>query len=545
MRKLLIMLLLLPVISCTMQKKDADLVIHHAKIYLVDKSFNTAEALAIADGRVLETGSSRVILGTYKGRQVLDLEGRYVYPGLIDAHCHFAGYGLSLRQADLSGTRSFDEVINRLMEHYTRYKGTWLLGRGWDQNDWEKKEWPTRERLDSLFPDVPVLIRRVDGHAALINGQAIKMAGLNTGTKIRGGDLLITDGRLTGLLIDNAIDLVDKIIPAPDTVEIRQSLLGAQGNCFGVGLTSVHDAGLDASMIDLIEKMNREGCLKIRIYAMLSANRENFERYMYPGIVQTDYLTVRSVKLYADGALGSRGALMIEPYADDPDNNGLLLNDKEYLESICRDAFNHGYQVNTHCIGDSANRIILDMYGSILQGHNDKRWRIEHAQIIHPDDLNKFGQFSVIPSVQPTHATSDMYWAAERIGTERLQGGYALKRLLDQNGWLPAGSDFPVEDINPLYGFYAAVARKDQESYPEGGFQVKDALSREEALRAMTIWAAQSAFEEKVKGSIEPGKFADFVVTAKDLLTITEQEIPGVKILMTFLGGEQVYPAIK
>jgi hypothetical protein len=283
----------------------------------------------------------------------------------------------------------------------------------------------------------------------------------------------------------------------------------------------------------------------MRIYVMLNPGKENFETYMYPGPFQTDHLKVSSIKLFSDGALGSRGALLIEPYSDDPGNDGLMVNPPEYLKEMCMKAYEYGFQVNTHAIGDSANRLILKIYGDILKGGNDRRWRIEHAQVIHPDDFSKFGHYNIIPSVQTTHATSDMYWADERLGEERIKGAYAYKTLLEQNGWIPNGSDFPVEHINPLYGFYAAITRKDHEGYPEGGFYPEQRLTRTEALRAMTIWAAKAAFEEEIKGSIEPGKFADFIVTTSDLMTIPEEEIPKIKIRMTYLGGEQVYPAMK
>jgi hypothetical protein len=293
-----------------------------------------------------------------------------------------------------------------------------------------------------------------------------------------------------------------------------------------------------------VDSLQKAGSLKMRIYGMLSPGRKDLEAYMYQGIYKTDHLNVRSLKLYADGALGSRGALMLDPYSDDPHNTGLLVTDPEDLKNIFREAYQYGYQVNTHCIGDSANRLMLQIYSEILEGENDRRWRIEHAQVVHPDDFILFKKYNIIPSVQPTHATSDMYWADERLAENRLTGAYAYKKLLEQNSWIPNGSDFPVESINPIYGFYAAVTRKDLEGYPEGGFMPEQCLTREEALRAMTIWAARAAFEENEKGSIEPGKFADFIVTSSDLMKIPEHKIPNVKIKMTFSGGTQVYPAV-
>ena len=526
--------------SC--QSNKADLIVYNAKIYTVDQNFSMAEAFAIKDGKFLAVGKNLDILDKFQAEKEIDIQGNFIYPGLIDAHCHFFEYGLSLQSVDLTGTKSFDEILERLKEHTEKFRSEWILGRGWDQNDWEIKEFPSNEKLDEWFPGKTVLITRIDGHAALASTETLIRAGVTTGMKVNGGTVITRNGKLTGLLIDNAIELVGKIIPEPDEQEKINSLLKAQDNCFAMGLTGVHDAGLGYENLRLIDSLQKAGSLKMRIYGMLNPGNKNLEVYMYQGIYKTDHLNVRSVKLYADGALGSRGALMLEPYSDDPDNTGLLVNDPADLKNICEKAFQYGYQVNTHCIGDSANRLMLHIYGEILKGNNDRRWRIEHAQVIHPDDFVLFGKYSIIPSIQTTHATSDMYWADDRLGENRLKGAYAYQDLLKQNGWIPNGSDFPVESINPIYGFYAAVTRKDLSGFPEGGFMPEQCLTREEALRAMTIWAARAAFEENEKGSIEPGKFADFIVTSSDLMTIPSEEIPKVKIRITFSDGNQVYP---
>ncbi len=527
--------------SCSSPKKNIDLIVHNATIYTVDKQFSIQECIAINNGKIVAVGSDKEILAKYQGEVFVDLNKKFIYPGLIDAHCHYVGYGMNLKNVDLVGTTSFDEIIERIVKHHEQFPSDWILGRGWDQNDWEIKEFPTRQKLDELFPNTPIFLRRIDGHGAIANGKALELAGVTISTKIDGGDLIMKNGELTGVLIDNAMGIVGRVIPSDSKKDIITGLLQAQDNCFQVGLTTVFDAGLGNSVLHIIDSLQAEDKLKMRINAMLSPSKKNFEEYLYEGVYQTDLLTIRSIKLFADGALGSRGAKLLWPYSDDPGNTGLLVSHPDDLIDICQQAFEHGYQINTHCIGDSANRLMMNIYRDILKGKNDKRWRIEHAQIIHPDDFHFFGEYSIIPSVQSTHATSDMYWAEDRLGPERIKGAYAYRQLLEQNGWIPNGSDFPVEDINPLYGFFSLTARKDQSGFPENGFQMENSLSREEALKAMTIWAAKSGFEEDRIGSLEPGKFADFIVLDENIMECDLMEIPKLKIQKTFIQGEEVF----
>ncbi|HNS17422.1 MAG TPA: amidohydrolase [Bacteroidales bacterium] len=525
-------------------KKEADLILHNATLYTVDSAFSTAESIAIRNGKVLATGSNREILDQYVSVNQADMTGKFIYPGFIDAHCHFCSYGHKLlHTADLDGTKSFEEVLQRLMEHYREHPSEWLQGRGWDQNDWPVKEFPDNARLDSLFPGVAVYIRRVDGHAALASSEALRRAGITPEMKISGGEVEVKDGKMTGILIDNAMDRVSAVIPSPDQQEQVNALLAAQENCLAAGLTAVVDAGLDKDIIGLIDSLQQSLRLMIRLDAMLSPGEDNLQAYFPGGIYRTERLRVGSVKLYADGALGSRGACLLEPYSDSPGKTGLMVTDPAFFREMCQRAYNSGYQVNTHAIGDSAVRFVLNVYASFLQGKNDRRWRIEHAQIVHPDDFALFGAHSIIPSIQATHATSDMTWAVERVGAERIKGAYAYQRLLGENGWLPNGTDFPIESIDPLHTFYASVERKDHQGYPPEGFQMENALTREQALRSVTIWAARGSFWENEIGSLEPGKWADMVVLDRDITTCPGQDLLRTQVLKTFIAGEEVYAA--
>ncbi|WP_305952944.1 amidohydrolase [Emticicia oligotrophica] len=524
------------------QKKTAELIVHNAVVYTVDNQFAKAEAFAIKGGKFLETGTSKDILAKYTAKQKIDAKGKPVFPGLYDPHSHFLGLGQMLSQCDLVDTKSYSEIIERLQKFEAQHKGDrWLIGRGWDQNDWDVKVFPTKELLDKAFPNKPVFLTRIDGHAAVVNSKAIELAKISPASKVNGGDVEVMDGQLTGILVDNAMGLVRRVIPQATEADKRKMLLAAQKECFKLGLTSVSDAGLNQDDIDLIDKMNKEGSLKIRNYVMVSLGIRNLDYFIKKGIYKTDRLNVRSFKLYADGALGSRGACLLKPYSDEPSKTGFLLLSAAELERSLTQIYNSGFQANTHCIGDSANRLILDIYGKLLKTKNDRRWRIEHAQVVDKQDVPKFGKYSIIPSIQATHATSDMYWADERLGDVRVKTAYAFQDLLKQNGFLANGSDFPVEFVNPLYGFHSAVARQDAKNFPEGGFQMENALTREQALKAMTIWSAYANFEEKERGSIEVGKMADFVILEDDLMLAPKEKLRNVKVLNTFVGGEKVH----
>ncbi len=542
MKYLRFLLIFISMNALSQNKQQVDFILYNAHIYTVDENNRQASALAVKDGKFVAVGTDQEILNQWEAPVKKDADQKFIYPGFNDGHSHFLGYGIwKMLYANLVGTGSFEEIVQILKKYDQENHPAWLLGRGWDQNDWENKAFPDNTLLNKVFPDKPVILTRIDGHAVIANEAALKIAGITADTKIEGVKIIVKNGKPTGVLVDNAADLMKNKVPAFTRQQKEKALLKAQNDCFAVGLTTVTDAGLDKSDILLMDSLQQAGKLKMRVYAMMSPTRENFDFFYKQKPWHKERLTVSAVKLYADGALGSRGALLLEDYSDDPGNQGLQMQPTDYYKKMCQKAFDAGYQVNTHAIGDSANRLMLQTYAGILKGKNDRRWRIEHAQIVAKEDIHYFGGYSIIPSVQATHCTSDMYWAGNRLGKERIKTAYAYKDLLKQNGWLINGTDFPIEDISPLKTFYAAVTRKDQKGWPEKGFQKENALTREEALRSITIWPAKGSFDEKQKGSIEKGKVADFVILDKDLFRENEKGLRNIHVLATYLNGEKVF----
>jgi predicted amidohydrolase YtcJ len=540
MKRYVLILALFSLVSCLKKTKTAvDLIVTDATIYKVDKSFGTATAMAVSKGKILAIGSDEEITNKYESKNTVDGKGKFIYPGLIDAHCHYYGFGLSLQEVDLRGTTSMKEIIARIKTFQKEKNPEFIVGNGWDQNDWDVKKYPTKAELDIEFPNMPVVLNRVDGHAILVNSAALKLAGITKDTKAVGGQIEMVSGEPTGILVDNPMDLVFKIIPKPSRKIQIAALLDAEKVMFDYGLTTVNDAGLDPDIINLMDSLQKAKAMKLNVYAMISANQKNIDLYLKKGIYKTDNLDVRSFKMYGDGALGSRGACMHKPYADMPKQFGALLSPISDLKSIARQIAASPFQLNSHAIGDSANTVLLKMYKEVLTGKKDRRWKIEHAQVLREEDFDYF-KLGIIPSVQPTHATSDMYWAGERLGKDRMKNAYAYKKLLQKAGIIALGTDFPVEEVNPMLTFHAAVARRDSKNYPKGGFQMENALTREETLKGMTIWAAYSNFEDKEKGSLEIGKWADFVIYDQDLMRIDENKIVKMKPSSAYLKGEKV-----
>lgn len=508
--------------------------------------------MAVDSGRVVALGSEEELLAAYPEWSRMDAEGLVVVPGLIDAHAHLMGMGQSLLRADLVGTTSIGDVVERLLSFQaTLPEEGWLTGRGWDQNDWGGAgAFPTRHDLDSAFPDRPVWISRVDGHAGWANSVAMRAAGIDPDSLAPpspDGGVIQADeqGRPTGVFVDAAEKLIDRALPSATEADLEEALTRALQETAKYGLTGVHEAGIGADTLALYQRFIAEGRFNIRNYAMIGGIGSLFETICVDGMIEGegDRLWVRSLKLYGDGALGSRGAALLADYQDDPGNRGLFQYEAAMLGSMVLKAMQCGLQVNTHAIGDGANRAVLDAYEVAMEatGGGPGRHRIEHAQVVALEDIPRFAHLGVIASVQPTHATSDMPWAEDRVGPDRIRGAYAWRSLLDAGVRLPLGSDFPVERVNPLLGFYAAITRQDADGNPLNGWYSDQRLTREEALRGFTIEAAYAGFMEDVVGSLELGKWADFVILSKDIMTVPARAILDTYVLATYLAGKPIY----
>jgi predicted amidohydrolase YtcJ len=529
---------------------SADLIVTNARIYTVDDARPVADAMAIRGGRVQFVGSERGAL-TLRGPQtrVLDAAGATIIPGIADAHVHLLGLGMALRTVSLVGARSYEEVVERIAAKARELPtGTWITGRGWDQNDWPDTRLPSHEALSRAVPNHPVAVTRVDGHASLVNAAAMRAAALSAASTDPDGGKIerLANNEPSGVLIDRAMGLVSRVIPNATRDQVRDATLAAIRETHRYGLTSVHDAGVEAAVIDVYEELARTGQYTLRNYIMIRPDDSTLARYFRRGPQSGLYdgrIWIRAIKISADGALGSRGAALLDPYSDMPDRTGLVLTPGTRIKDVGVRALRSGFQLNVHAIGDRGNRIVLDAFESTLKEvpTADHRFRVEHAQILHHDDIPRFAQLDVIPSMQSTHQTSDMYWAPNRLGYSRSLGGYAWRSLLNTGVIIPNGTDFPVEDVDPLKTFHSAVTRQDANNWPTGGWFPDQRMTRDEALKSMTIWPAYAAFQEKELGSLTVGKHADFVVLDRDIMRVAAESILGTRVLSTWVAGRMVY----
>ena len=540
------------VLLAVLTLQQADLVVTNAQIYTSDVNRPVAEALAVRAGRIAFVGSNRGALALAGPRtERLDLAGKTVIAGMVDAHAHLLGLGQALRTVDLVGTRSYDEVIARVVERAKAARpGEWIRGRGWDQNDWADTRFPTHAALSRAVPNNPVYVTRVDGHAALVNAKALELAQVTAATPDPSGGRFIRDSanNPTGVLVDNAQGIVGRVIPAPSRAELREQTLAAIAESNRWGLTGIHDAGVAPEGIAVYEELAKEGRYNLRNYVMVRSGDSVLDAFMQRGPQKALYdgrLWIRAIKLVADGALGSRGAALLEPYSDDPGNTGLITTPPERIKSVAVRALKAGFQVNVHAIGDRANRIVLDQFEAALREvpTADHRFRIEHAQILRYQDIPRFAELDVIPSMQGSHQTSDMYWAPNRLGPARLGGAYAWRSLLNTGVIIPNGSDFPVEAVNPLISFHSFFTRQDADNFPPGGWMPEQRTTRQEALLSITLWPAYAAFMENESGSLTAGKYADFVVLDRDIMAVAPEAVLGTHVLLTVLGGKAVYRA--
>jgi predicted amidohydrolase YtcJ len=511
------------------------------RIYVGDTAMAVIESMVCDNDKIVFTGPKDLAVALYPKAKLVDFKNQYIYPGFIDAHCHFLAWCKGLKEADLVGTKSEKAIIKRLQKFAKTTKRSWIVGRGWDQNDWKNKSYPTLEALDKAFPNTPVFLKRIDGHAAWINTAAVMALKLDVNQKVSGGEFIFSNGKFTGILIDNAVDLVSGAVPPLPEAELNAAVTDGANKCYATGLTTLDEAGLTNTEIKYLTQLQQQGKLNLRIYAMLSASPQSFAYITENGMYNDGMMHVGAVKFYLDGALGSRGALLKKDYCDRLGHKGLLLNNLREFENYCFFLSQKSWQVCVHAIGDSANALALQTFGRLRNQNEGLRWRIEHAQIVDPKDFKLFGKYGVVPSVQPTHATSDAPWVPTRLCENRMEGAYNYAELCKQAGIVALGTDFPVEDISPIKTFYSAVTRKDVSGNIKTPFQPEGALTRKQALLGMTLWAAYANREENDKGSLEPNKFADFVVLDTDLMTAPENALKKTKIKYTIIGGKMVH----
>jgi len=530
--------------------QPADLLVTNARVHTSDAAHPEAQAFAVRGDRVVFVGSTREALALRgPSTRVLDLGGLTVINGITDAHAHLLGLGAALREVDLTGTTSYEEVVQRVVARAAQARpGEWIQGRGWNQMNWADTRFPTHDALSRAVPNNPVALTRVDGHAVLANARALEAARVTAATRDpEGGRVLRNpDGSPTGVFVDDAEDLIFRAVPSPSHDETRDEVLAAVAEVNRWGLTGIHDAGVGGRTIDIYEELARAGRYTLRNYVMIDGDSGNLRPYLARGPQKALYsgrLWLRAIKLVADGALGSRGAAMLEDYSDEPGNRGLITTPLDYIHTVAVQALRSGFQLNVHAIGDRANREVLNAFEAALREvpTADHRFRIEHAQIIHRLDIPRFAQLGVIPSMQESHEASDAPMAMNRIGWTRSQGAYAWRSLLNTGVVIPNGTDLPVEPVNPMIGFHAAITRQDASGWPAGGWFPAERMTREEALLSMTLWPAYASFTEDVAGSLTPGKYADFVVLSQDIMSVAPERILDTQVLLTVLGGRVVY----
>ncbi|WP_377112039.1 amidohydrolase [Pseudoalteromonas sp. M58] len=506
---------------------------------------NTFTTLVIKDGKVVKTGPDS-LKNSFPGATLIDANGKTLLPGLIDAHGHVIGLGENLSQLDVRGAKSVDEITAKLNE-FAKGKEGWIIGRGWNQELWSDTRFPTAADLDKVVSDRPVILSRVDSHAIWVNSKALELANINADTPAPAGGEIIKDefGKPTGIFIDKAEILVTQHMPATSAQSVSNALDAAGKHLLSLGITSTHDAGIDKTTWQVYKQRAELGTLPLRIVAMLSAASPDLNMMLKAGRYQDaqDFLSIRSVKIYADGALGSRGAALIEEYADRANHFGLMLETQQKLEQLFTLTFKSGFSANTHAIGDRANKIVLDAYQNVFKqtGGILLRNRMEHAQIVSPEDIPRFKTLKIIPSMQPVHATSDMHMAEQRLTDKQLQGAYAWQTFLEQGSTIAAGSDYPVELANPFDGLYSAITRMDHNQLPENGWRASEVLSREDALRAFTLGGAYAAHQEFKLGSLEQGKWADFILVDQDYFKVPIEQLYKTQVLQTWIAGTLRY----